>query len=77
MEDQSLKQRKIALAQSEHSGAIVELMKDCMTPVNDIIGKTEWETLVKAMTLEIEGKMMVKMIDWIDKIRHGALHEQK
>ncbi len=75
MEDQTLKQRKIALAQSEHTGTIIELMKDCRTQIVDIIGKTEYETLVNAITMEVEGRMMVKMVDWIDKIRNGALHE--
>jgi hypothetical protein len=75
--EQNLKQRKIALAQSEHSGTIVDLMKDCATPITDIIGKNEFDTLVNAITLEVEGKMMVRMADYITKIRQGILHEQK
>lgn len=77
MENQTLKQQKIALAQSEHHSVIVDLMKDCATPIVDIIGKNEFETLVNAITLEVEGKMMVRMADYIIKIRQGALHEQK
>lgn len=73
--DQTLKQRKIALAQSEHSGAIVDLMKDCTTPIVDIIAKTEFETLVNAITMEVEGRMMAKMVDYIERIRAGALHD--
>lgn len=73
--EQSLKQRKIALAQSEHAGAIVDLIKDCTTPIVDIIGKNEFETLVNAITLEVEGKMMVRLVDYIKRIREGALHD--
>ena len=75
MENQTLKQQKIALAQSEHAGTIVALMKDCTTPIADLIGKTEFETVVNAITMEVEGRMMAKMVDYIDRIRHGELHD--
>lgn len=75
MENQTTTQRKISLAQSEHSGAIIELMKDCTTQIVDIIGKTEFETLVNAITMEVEGRMMAKMVDHIDRIRKGSLHD--
>lgn len=75
MENQTLKQQKIALAQSEYSGTIVELMRDCTTKTVDLIADTEWQTLVNAITLEVEGKMMVKVVDYIEQIRAGALHD--
>jgi len=40
--EQNLKQKKIALATSEHAPVIIELMKDCITTV-PIIADTEWK----------------------------------
>jgi len=72
---QSLKQKKIALAQSEHASIIIELMKDCMiqTP---IVGKNQWETLRNAVTLDVQGTMLRSMVDLLEKIRNGSLHEE-
>ncbi len=77
LNEQSLKQKKIALAQSEHSSVIIELMKDCMTPVSDLIADTEWKTVVNAITLDVQGKMLTQMVDLITSIRSGSLHEPK
>jgi len=74
--EQSSKQKKITLAQSEHAPVIIELMKDCMGQ-NPIIAKTEWETIVNAITLEVQGTMLRSMVDLLEKIRKGALHEPK
>lgn len=78
MEEQnlSLKQRKIALAQSEHASTIIELMKDCMSQT-PIVAKTEWETIVNAITLEVQGTMLRTMVDHLENIRNGSLHEQQ
>jgi hypothetical protein len=74
--EETLKQRKIALAQSEHYTTIVELMRDC-TSKNPIIGDTEFKTLVNAITLEVEANMMRRVVDYIEDIRKGILHEQE
>jgi hypothetical protein len=74
--EQTLKQRKIALAQSEHASTIIELMKDCM-PQNPIIADTEFKTLVNAITLEVQGTMLRTMVDLLENIRNGSLHEPK
>ena len=76
MEDQNLKQKKIALAQSEHAYTIVELMRDC-TSKNPIIADTEFKTLVNAVTLEVEANLMMRVVDYIEAIRKGVLHDQK
>jgi hypothetical protein len=72
--EQSLKQKKIALATSEHAPIIIELMKDCMTQV-PIIASTEWHTLVNAITLEVQGTMLRQMVDHLEGIRKGKLHD--
>ena len=73
MEDQTLKQKKIALATSEHAPIIIELMKDCM-PQNLIVADTEFKTLVNAITLEVQGTMLRAMVDHLEDIRSGSLH---
>ena len=72
-DEQSLKQKKIALATSEHAPIIIELMKDCIATV-PIIAKTEWETIVNAITLEVQSTMLRDMVDHLEGIRSGKLH---
>ena len=76
LQDQSLKQKKIALAQSEHAYIIVELMKDCMSHA-PLIADTEFKTLVNAITLDVQSTMLRSVLDYIEGIRKGALHEPK
>jgi len=74
--EQSLNQKKMALAASEHAPVIVELMKDCMSQT-PIIAKTEWETIVNAITLDIQGTLIRTMVDHLEAIRKGSLHNSK
>ena len=76
MEDQNLKQKKIILAQSEHAPVVIELMKDCLTQ-SPLLAKTEWETIVNAITLEAQSTMLRNMVDLLEEIRKGSLHESK
>jgi len=74
--EQSIKQKKIALATSEHAPVIIELMKDCISQT-PIIAKTEWETIVNAVTLEVQSTMLRAMVDYLEEIRKGSLHDKK
>lgn len=76
MNDQTANQKKILLATSEHAPVIIELMKDCMSQ-NPIIADTEFKTLVNAITLEVQGTMLRSMVDYLEAIRKGLLHEPK
>jgi len=73
---QSLNQKKMALASSEHAPVIIELMKDCMSQT-PIVVDTEWKTIVNAITLEVQGTMLRQMVDHLENIRMGSLHEKK
>lgn len=75
--EQSLLQRKIALAQSEHASVVIEMMRDIVTKTNNIIGDTEYKTLLNAITLEVEANMLRRMADYLEEIRKGILHESK
>jgi len=74
--EQSLDQKKIKLAQSEHAPVIIELMKDIMAKV-PIVADTEWKTIVNAITLEVQGTMLRTMVDHLEMIRKGGLFEPK
>jgi hypothetical protein len=75
-ENQSLVQKKIALANSEQASVVIELLKDCMLH-SPIVAKTEWETIVNAITLEVQGTMLKNMVDYLEDIRKGKLYEVK
>lgn len=69
----NLKQKKIALAQSEHAPIIIELMKDCMEQVPLVDRKSQWNTLANAVTLEANSDMLRRMVDLLENIRKGGL----
>lgn len=75
--EQSIKQKKIVLATSEHAPIIIELMKDCMAQVPSLIGDDQWHTVVNAITLDVQGRMLTNMVDHLEGIRKGSLHEPK
>lgn len=75
--EQNLKQRKIALAQSEHASTIIELMKDCMAQTPLVDDKSQWKTIVNTITLDANSTMLRMMVDLLEAIRNGSLHEPK
>jgi hypothetical protein len=77
METQTATQKKIVLAQSEHASTIIELMKDCITKTQLVDEKSEWQTVVNTIRLDTESSMIRRMVDYLEDIRKGALHEQK
>ena len=77
MADQSLVQKKIALAQSEHAPVIIELMKDIILQTPLVDEKSEWKTIVNAITLDTQSTMLRAMVDYLEDIRKGSLHEPK
>ena len=77
MENQTAKQKKIALAQSEHAGTIIDLMKDCMGQPELVDRKSEWNTIVNTITMDAQGTMITRMVDYLEDIRKGCLHDIK
>lgn len=72
--EQSIRQKKIFLAGSEHASTIIELMKDCMTQGPLIDDKSQWKTNINAITLDVQGEMLKNMVDHLEAIRKGSLH---
>lgn len=74
--EQTMKQKKIALAQSEHAPIVIELMKDCIDQ-SPLVADTEFATVKNAITFDVQSTMLRKMVDLLEGIRQGNLHEQK
>lgn len=73
-QEQSLKQKKIAFAQSEHIEAVIALIKEsCGEHV--LVGETEFETIKNAVTLEANSTLIKNFINLIDHIKKGGLHQ--
>lgn len=77
MENQTANQKKIALAQSEHAGTIIELMRDCITKTDLIDDKSEWKTIVNTIRMDAEASMIRRMVDYLEAIRAGSLHDKQ
>jgi cell fate (sporulation/competence/biofilm development) regulator YmcA (YheA/YmcA/DUF963 family) len=75
--NQSLIQKKIALAQSEHAPVIIELMKDIMSKIPLVDDKSEWKTIVNTITLDTQSTMLRAMVDYLEDIKKGSLLEPK
>lgn len=69
--EQTLDQKVILFANSEHYQGAVELLKRSLTQVISIIGENEFDTLVNALTLELETGLVRRFVVEIDAIRTG------
>lgn len=71
MENQTEKQKMISFATSEHAPGAIELLKKCRTQLTTIMSDSEFQTLVNALTLEIEANLIQRLVIAIDKVRNG------
>jgi hypothetical protein len=71
--EQSMKQKKIAFAQSDHIEAVVALLRESCRQ-EKLVGDTEYETVVNAVTLDAQSDLIIKFINQIDFIKQGGLH---
>ncbi len=76
LQNQSLVQKKIALAQSENALVIIELIKDVAQKL-PLIGATEFETLKNAIIIDTTSTLMTDMVDYLDRIKKGELLKAK
>lgn len=72
--EQSLKQKKISFAQSDHIEAVIAILKEC-GGVPKLLGDTEFETVVNAATLDAQSNMITKFINTLDFIKKGGLNQ--
>lgn len=69
---QSLVQKKIAFSQSAHLEAVLAIFNDC-THKGKLVGDTEYETLVNAITMDAQAQLLIDFISAIDRIKRGEL----
>ena len=74
-QNQTLVQKKIALAQSEHAPVVLEIIRDCI-PKIPIVGDTEFKTLFNAITIDATSTLLNDVAKYLDDIRTGALHDK-
>ena len=76
--DQTLVRQKVAqFANSEHAKILPELFKECRTPIQSIIGKDEFQTLVNAITIEVETKFISNILVHLQQVKEGKMHGKK
>jgi len=73
--EQSMKQKKIAFAQSEHVAIAIRILQDCGS-IQQLVGETEYATVVNAVTLDAQQDMIKKFINSLDSIRKNNFTEQ-
>ena len=69
--DQTLEQKKVSFATSEHYQGAVELLKQSLTQITSLIGEDEFGTLKNAMTVELETALIQRFVVAINNIRSG------
>ncbi len=69
--EQTLLQKTVSFANSEHYQGAVELLKKSLTEITTLIGENEFKTLVNAMTVELETALVQRFVVAISKIRSG------
>lgn len=71
-ENNTLNKKKIAFAQSDHIEAVIAILKEASRQER-LVGETEYETVVNAVTMDAQGEMIIKFINQIDFIKKGGL----
>ena len=71
-DDQTLKQKIVSFATSEHYPGAVELLKQCRTQLSSVIADDEFHTVLNALTLELETNLIQRFVIAIDNIRTGG-----
>lgn len=74
--EQTLQQKAVSFATSDHYSGAVELLKRSRTTLTTIIGEDEFHTLLNALTLELETSLIQRFIVLVDDIRTGKNLEQ-
>lgn len=69
--DQTLEQKTILFANSEHYQGAVELLKRSRTEITSLVGETEFATVVNALTVELETALIHRFVQMIDDIKTG------
>lgn len=66
------RQKKIALAQSEHVEAVVAILQESVVR-QKLVGDSEYATVVNAVTLDAQSQLIMDFVQAIDRIKQGGL----
>jgi len=69
--NQSQRQKMVSFATSEYYAGAIELLKYSRSSITSIVGDSEYQTLVNAITLEMEAGLVQRFVAEIEKIRSG------
>lgn len=71
--EQTLKQKKIILAQSDLVPAVIEIIRDCI-PKTPLVGRDEFETLKNTISYDALSTLILEVSNYLERIREGELH---
>jgi hypothetical protein len=66
-------QRMVALGQSEHAPTVIALLTHCRTTIHNIVGKTEYDTVINAARLEFEGEFILRVESLLKDLKLGNI----
>lgn len=73
--NQSIKQKMIAVAQGDFDAAIIQIIRD-IVPQKPLVANTEWETIVNTITLDVTSSILRDVVNRLKFIREGGLHDE-
>ncbi len=71
-ENQTLRQKKIALAQGVDMSTLLVILREC-SKHEKLVGDNEFQTVVNAVTLDAQSTLIIDFINTIDRIKRGEL----
>ena len=66
-------QRILALAQSEHAQAVVELLQHVM-PREKLLGDNEYQTVVNAVKFDTRAETIESVFVFLDNVKKGEIN---
>lgn len=67
--EQTIQQKVVLFAKSDHYQGAVELLKRSLTEITTLIGKDEFSTVVNALTVELETALVQRFVVAINNIK--------
>lgn len=69
--EKTLDQKAIGFATSDHYAGAVEILRQVRTQLHSVLGENEFQTMVNALTLELEANLIQRFVVEINNIREG------
>lgn len=70
-ENQSIQQKIISLTQSEHAETVILILKR-VSEVNQLVGDTDYKTIVNAVTFDAQQNMILKVLELFESVKNGS-----